>query len=121
MDPVTRLRARKEALLFGASTVLLLGGGLAWLLSTQAARLLWICGTVLGLVFSVFWTVGAIRRRQLSVDVIAVLALAGALAVNEPFAGAMITVMLASGQLQIGRASCRDRGETSVVALSFRK
>jgi heavy metal translocating P-type ATPase len=115
MDPVTRLRARKEALLFGASTVLLLGGGLAWLLSTQAARLLWICGTVLGLVFSVFWTVGAIRRRQLSVDVIAVLALAGALAVNEPFAGAMITVMLASGQLLEARAAARARRELSLL------
>jgi heavy metal translocating P-type ATPase len=115
MDPVTRLRARKEALLFGASTVLLLGGGLAWLLSTQAARLLWICGAVLGLVFSVFWTVGAIRRRQLSVDVIAVLALAGALAVNEPFAGAMITVMLASGQLLEARAAARARRELSLL------
>jgi heavy metal translocating P-type ATPase len=115
MDPVTRLRARKEALLFGASTVLLLGGGLAWLLSTQAARLLWICGTVLGLVFSVFWTFGAIRRRQLSVDVIAVLALAGALAVNEPFAGAMITVMLASGQLLEARAAARARRELSLL------
>jgi len=115
MDPVTRLRARKEALLFGASTVLLLGGGLAWLLSTHAARLLWICGTVLGLVFSVFWTVGAIRRRQLSVDVIAVLALAGALAVNEPFAGAMITVMLASGQLLEARAAARARRELSLL------
>src|SRR5664279_3113034 len=115
MDPVTRLCARKEALLFGASTVLLLGGGLAWLLSTHAARLLWICGTVLGLVFSVFWTVGAIRRRQLSVDVIAVLALAGALAVNEPFAGAMITVMLASGQLLEARAAARARRELSLL------
>src|SRR5664280_470547 len=115
MDPVTRLRARKEALLFGASTVLLLGGGLAWLLSTHAARLLWICGTVLGLAFSVIWTVDAIRRRQLSVDVIAVLALAGALAVNEPFAGAMITVMLASGQLLEARAAARARRELSLL------
>ena len=116
MDPVTRLRASKEALLFCASTVLLLGGGLAWLLSTQApARILWILGTVLGLVFSVFWTVGAIRRRQLSVDVIAVLALAGALAVNEPFAGAMITVMLASGQLLEARAAARARRELSLL------
>ena len=39
-------------------------------------------GTLLGLRFSAYWTVGAIRRRELSVDVIAVLALAGALAVK---------------------------------------
>jgi len=94
---VNALRASKEALLFSASTALLLAGGIVWLASSQTpARILWILGTVLGLGFSLVWTVDAIRRRQLSVDVIAVLALAGALAVNEPFAGAMITVMLSS-------------------------
>ena len=64
MDPVTHPRASKETLLFTASTVLLLAGGLAWLLSAQTpARVLWILGTVLGLGFSVVWTVDAIRRR----------------------------------------------------------
>src|SRR5664280_1507084 len=116
MDPVTHPRASKETLLFTASTVLLLAGGLAWLLSAQTpARVLWILGTVLGLGFSVVWTVDAIRRRQLSVDIIAVLALAGALAVNEPFAGAMITVMLASGQLLEARAAARARRELSLL------
>ena len=57
----------------------------------------------------------AIRRRQPSVDVIAVLALAGALAVDEPFAGAMITVMLASGQLLEARAARRARRELSLL------
>jgi heavy metal translocating P-type ATPase len=110
------LRASKEALLFCASTVLLLAGGIAWLLSSQTpARILWILGTVLGLGFSVVWTVNAIRRRQLSVDVIAVLALTGALAINEPFAGAMITVMLASGQLLEARAATRARRELSLL------
>ena len=79
------------------------------------AAALWIAGTVLGLVFSVGWTVTAIRRGQLSVDIIAVLALAGALVVNEPFAGAMITVMLASGQLLEARAAARARRELSLL------
>jgi cation transport ATPase len=57
----------------------------------------------------------AIRRRQPSVDVIAVLALAGALAVDEPFAGAVITVMLASGQLLEARAERRARRELSLL------
>ena len=108
--------ANKERALFVASTVLLLAGGAAWLLSAStAAAALWIVGTVLGLVFSVGWTVTAIRRGQLSVDVIAVLALAGALVVNEPFAGAMITVMLASGQLLEARAAARARRELSLL------
>ena len=76
---------------------------------------LWLLGTGLGLVFSILWTVEAIRRRQLSVDIIAVLALAGAIVVNEPFAGAMITVMLASGQLLEARAAARARRELSLL------
>lgn len=108
--------ANKEQALFVASTVLLLAGGAAWLLSaSSAATALWIAGTVLGLVFSVGWTVAAVRQGQLSVDVIAVLALAGALVVNEPFAGAMITVMLASGQLLEARAAARARRELSML------
>jgi heavy metal translocating P-type ATPase len=106
----------KERALFVVSTVLLLAGGAAWLLSAPtAAAALWIAGTVLGLVFSVGWTVTAIRRGQSSVDIIAVLALAGALVVNEPFAGAMITVMLASGRLLEARAASRARRELSLL------
>lgn len=108
--------ANKERALFVASTALLLGGGTAWLLdATKAADVLWIAGTVLGLIFSIGWTISAIRRRQLSVDIIAVLALAGALVVDEPFAGAMITVMLASGQLLEARAAARARRELSLL------
>ena len=107
-DIVIRLRENKEMLLFASSTVLLLTGGAAYLLGAERpAAIAWVTGTVLGLAFSLFWTIGAIRRRQPSVDVIAVLALAGALAVDEPFAGAMITVMLASGQLLEARAAAR--------------
>ncbi|HEY5117343.1 MAG TPA: HAD-IC family P-type ATPase, partial [Nakamurella sp.] len=113
---MTWLGENKERALFAVSTALLLAGGVAWLLSAPAAAgVLWIAGTVLGLVFSIGWMVGSIRRGQLSVDVIAVLALAGALLVNEPFAGAMITVMLASGQLLEARAAARARRELSLL------
>ena len=113
---MTWLGENKEKALFAVSTVLLLAGGAAWLLSAPtAASALWIAGAVLGLVFSVGWTVAAIRNGQLSVDIIAVLALAGALVVNEPFAGAMITVMLASGQLLEARAAARARRELSLL------
>ncbi|MGZ8721433.1 MAG: heavy metal translocating P-type ATPase [Aeromicrobium sp.] len=113
---MSRLRKDKEALLFAASTLLLVLGGVAWLLSDATlASVLWIVGTVLGLVFSAVTTVRAVMRREPTVDVIAVLALAGALAVNEPFAGAMITVMLASGQLLEARAAARARRELSLL------
>ncbi len=113
---VSWFTAHQERALFVVSTALLLAGAVAWLASGYGtAAALWIAGTVLGLVFSVGWTVTAIRRGQLSVDVIAVLALAGALVVNEPFAGAMITVMLASGQLLEARAGARARRELSLL------
>src|SRR5471030_90670 len=113
---VTRLRQNKEMLLLATSTALLLLGGATWLASAKApASVLWFIGAGLGLGFSTFTTVAAVRRRQPSVDIIAVLALAGALAVNEPFAGAMITVMLASGQFLEARAAARARRELSML------
>jgi len=109
-------RERKESLLFFASVALLMAGGVAWLAgAVPGAEVLWTVGTVLGLVASTGWTVAALRRRQASVDVIAVLALGGALAVGEPFAGAMITVMLATGQLLEARAGARARRELSLL------
>ena len=113
---MTWMRERLELLLFVTSAVLLAGGGAAWLVqATTVADAAWVGGTLIGLVFSIAWTVSAVRRRQPSVDVIALLALAGALWVNEPFAGAMITVMLATGQLLDARASARARRELSML------
>ncbi|HWS58707.1 MAG TPA: heavy metal translocating P-type ATPase, partial [Actinotalea sp.] len=113
---MARLRGSRELWLFVCSTALLVGGAVAWLLdATATAERLWVVGTVLGLIASVGWTLDAVRRRQPSVDIIAVLALAGALWVDEPFAGAMITVMLASGQLLEARAAARARRELSLL------
>ena len=96
--------------------MLLVAGGVAWLSAAdRLAGIVWITGTVLGLGSSLIWTIVAISRRQPSVDIIAVLALAGALAVDEPFAGAMITVMLASGRLLEARAATRARRELSLL------
>jgi len=112
-----RWAANKERALFVVSTLLLLAGAGLWLMSAAtAAAALWIAGTVLGLVFSVVGAFVEIKGGRLSVDIIAVLALAGALLINEPFAGAMITVMLASGQLLEARAAARARRELSLLA-----
>jgi heavy metal translocating P-type ATPase len=104
-------------LLFVSSTALLIAGGVGWLLGSDTlATVAWAGGTVLGLAFSVSWTAAAVRRRQPSVDVIALLALVGALVVGEPFAGSMITVMLASGRLLEARAASRARRDLSRLA-----
>ena len=51
-----------------------------------------------GLVLSVWWVAQTACERKLGVDAVAVLALAGALSVGEYLAGALITVMLATGR-----------------------
>ncbi len=110
-----RWRRRVPTLFFLASAGLLGGGAVvavaglrtgsdAW---TEAARTLWLAATVLGLAASCWTTARALLARRASVDVVAVLALAGALWVDEAFAGAMITFMLASGQLLEARAAAR--------------
>ncbi|HET9649808.1 MAG TPA: heavy metal translocating P-type ATPase [Microlunatus sp.] len=111
-----RLSPHAESVLFAVSTSLLIIGGVAWLADRRTvADAVWFAGTIVGLLASVAWTVAAIRRHELSVDVIAVLALAGALVVDEPFAGAMITVMLASGQLLEARAEKRARRDLALL------
>jgi heavy metal translocating P-type ATPase len=113
---VRTFRERAPLLLLLASLTLLVAGGVAWLLDApHVADAVWAAGAALGLVASLGWTVAAVRRRQPSVDVIAVLALGGALAVGEPFAGAMITVMLASGRVLEARAAARARRELSLL------
>ncbi|MEO6703700.1 MAG: heavy metal translocating P-type ATPase [Jatrophihabitantaceae bacterium] len=113
---MTWLRKYRQLLLFLTSTGLLAAGTAAWLAAQPGvSHPLWFSATVLGLAFSIGWTMAAARRRQPSVDVIALLALVGALLIDEPFAGAMITVMLAGGVLLEARAADRARRELSLL------
>jgi len=50
-----------------------------------------------GLGYSLWTMIGSLRHGRVGVDVIAVLALAGAIAVDELLAAAVIAVMLVSG------------------------
>jgi heavy metal translocating P-type ATPase len=110
------IRGQGENLFFAAGCLLLFGGGAAWLAGRQdVADGLWVATTVLGVLLSVTLTIAAVRRRQPSVDVIALLALLGALAVGEPLAGAVIMVMLATGSLLDARAGARARRELSLL------
>src|SRR5215468_1907808 len=51
-----------------------------------------------GLGYSLWTMIGSLRHGRVGVDVIALLALAGAIAVGELLAAAVIAVMLASGR-----------------------
>jgi heavy metal translocating P-type ATPase len=108
---------RREEMLFVGSTLLVLAGSAAWLAGARAgATALWVVATLAGLVYSTGSLVAAVRRREPSVDVIAWLALVGALLVGEVFAGAVIAVMLATGVVLEARAAARARRELSALA-----
>jgi heavy metal translocating P-type ATPase len=95
-----RWLARRSALVLLALTASGLAAGLVLYLSGArgAADTAWAATGVCGAAYAL-WVMGeALARRRVGVDVIALLALAGALVVHELLAAAVISVMLASGR-----------------------
>ncbi|WP_380283486.1 heavy metal translocating P-type ATPase [Kitasatospora purpeofusca] len=112
----TALRNRSDLLVFGAALAGLLAGGIArWAGSPGLARWIWGAVTVLGICCSTLWVVRALRRRELDADVIALLALVGALVVGEQLAGALIAVMLTTGSALEGLAEGRARRDLEAL------
>ena len=88
-----------ETALLAMTVALLLAGGVAWMSGSSGwAEGLWAAATIAAVVPAAAWVVAAVLRRTLGVDLIAVLALLGTLAVGEYLAGALIAVMLATGR-----------------------
>jgi heavy metal translocating P-type ATPase len=103
---------RNLRLYLGATLGGLASGVLAWLVDAPGvARAVWATVTVLGIVPAAWWVWQSARRHRLGVDVIALLALVGSLAVGEFWAGAVITVMLATGRALEAGATARARRE----------
>ncbi len=92
---------------------LAVGGGLTLLGFSRAGSASWVATTVLATAPSLWWVVDALRRSRLGVDVIALLALVGALLVGEYLAGAVIGVMVASGRALEAWAAASARRELS--------
>jgi heavy metal translocating P-type ATPase len=106
-------RALRSPVWFAIVASVGLGAGCAlWLGSAHAsARLAWGITTAIAVVPALTWVVSSLIQRRPGVDLIAVLALVGALAVGEYLAGAVISVMLATGRLLEARASRRAEEE----------
>jgi heavy metal translocating P-type ATPase len=66
--------------------------------ASEAAEIAWIATTLAGVAPSGWWVWDGLRRGRVGVDVVALLALVGTLAVGEYLAGAVITLMLATGR-----------------------
>jgi heavy metal translocating P-type ATPase len=88
---------RQMGLLLLALSGLSAGGVLYFVQAGDADRWAWAAATTVVLVPTVVSAITQIVRRETSVDVIAVLAMAGALVLGEYLAGAIIAVMLTGG------------------------
>ncbi len=104
------------ALLLPATVIGLAGGLVARLIGwSLLGTLLLGAATAVALLTALVGTVDAVRQRRPGVDVIAALAMAGALALGELVAGAVIAVMLTGGQALERFAEGRARRELSAL------
>jgi len=94
----------------------LAAGLLLWLAGANSARdAIWAAVGICGAGYAL-WAMGeALRHHRVGVDVIALLAVAGALAVGELLAAAVISVMLASGRALEAWAAGRARRDLRVL------
>lgn len=87
-------------------------GGIAWLTGADGTSdALWVAATVVVLPVAAGEVLVAVLRGTFGVDLIAVLTLAGTLAIGEYLAGALIAVMLSTGdalEATAARRATRD-------------
>ena len=91
------------------------GGVLTWMGQPDAANVAWAVTTAVALVSLLRDVVIGLLRRQPGVDVIALLAMGGSLALEEYLAGAVIALMLASGDALEAFADRRAHRELSAL------
>ena len=104
------LRQHYAPLLLAITVCGLAAGGLLHLSGAgSVGNAAWGAVGALGAAYALSAIAGTLRQRRLGVDVIALLALVGALAVGEYLAGAVIGVMVASGRTLEGWAAGRAR------------
>lgn len=112
----SRLRRDSALVLLVVTVSGLALGGLAWLAGARGvADAAWLAVAACGLGYSLWFTVGSLRRGRVGVDVIALLALAGAVAVREYLAAAVISVMLTSGRSLEAWADARARQDLKAL------
>src|SRR6218665_3894662 len=98
----------------GVSAGGLLVGGLAWLLgSFRVADTAWAVGTVPVLLVVAASIANSLRRGDIGVDILALLSMAGALALGHYLAGILIALMFSTGRALEDHARARARRELS--------
>lgn len=106
----------KTRLLVAITLTGIVAGAVAFLLGQlKAAGLLWALTTA-AMLLPLAWTVVSdLRRGEMGVDVIALLAMAGSLLLGQYLAGAVIALMLSGGQALEAFAGARARRELSAL------
>jgi heavy metal translocating P-type ATPase len=103
---------RRDTVQLAVSASGLALGGVAYLLGIEVvASIVWALTTGAALVPGAVGVVRDLLRRRAGVDIVAVLALGGTLAVREFVAGAVIALMVNTGRALEARASARARRE----------
>ncbi len=99
---------------FALTVTGLAAGGLAWLADhAGAAHQIWAITTALVLLPLLLNILASLRRGEIGVDAIALLAMAGALTFGEYLAGAVVALMLSGGEMLEIYAAGRARKELS--------
>ena len=112
----TRLPPASSVFLVLSLLGIVLGAVLRWGADEpDAANLVWGVTTAIGLVPIAWEVLSGIVHKQAGVDLIAVLAMAGALALGEYLAGAVIAFMLATGRALEDFAHVRAHRELSAL------
>lgn len=113
--PVTWEKSLKTLLLLTVLTLLVIGGG-AWMIGQpHRAAWLWIGGTMAVLAFLVVHIMRSLRRGAFGLDLIAALAMTGALVLGEHLAGIIVALMFTGGQALEDFAQTRARREMTAL------
>ncbi len=116
---VTRANA---VMLAACVAAIVAGGALALADRSRAADIVWAAATAVVTVRLIVTIIGDLRRGRAGVDIIALLAMAGALALQQYLAGAVIALMLTGGQALEDYAAGRARRElTALLARAPRR
>ncbi len=117
MSTTSPRRLPWEGALLSTTLAGLGAGGVCYLSgSHRLATLAWTATTIVGVLAAAWWVIDALRHGRLGVDLIALLALCGALVVHEELAGAVIAVMLATGRALEAWAAGRASHELRTLA-----
>ena len=116
MSEETRAPRDLSHLWLGAALVgILVGAGLYAADQPDAANIAWGITTAIGVIPMAKGVIGGLIRREPGVDLIALIAMVSALLLGEYFAGAVIALMLASGEALEAYADRRAHKELSAL------